>query len=315
VEYFFLFGGLIYLLMGGDLLVRGAVALARRARVPPVIIALSVVAFGTSLPELVVTLRSVLTGYPGIGIGNVVGSNIANVFLVVGVPAIVYPLVTAKEAARRDASAMVGVTVLFVVLSFLGDFGRLQGLLLLAVLAVLLGLTARETARRREGDTDAPIEWVLGLPHRPWMIALFIVFGAIFMPLGARMLIESAVHIAAQLQISDAVAGLTLVAVSTSLPELATAFVAALRRQSGVAIGTAMGSNIFNIVAIMGVTATVSPDPIVVPHGFRTVDLPVMLAASLLLALFVWRRRPIARLAGVTLVVGYGLYLLALFAN
>lgn len=315
MDYFQLLAGLIYLLIGGDLLVRGAVALARRARVPPVIVALSVVAFGTSLPEFFVTLRSVLTGYPGIGIGNVVGSNIANIFLVVGVPALVYRLVSSDAPARRDAAVMVGVSVVFFALCLLGDLGRPAGIVLLAALALLLGLTARETARRREPNRGTPIEWVLGLPTRTWMIALLIVIGATFLPLGAGMLIESAVQIAAQLRISDAVAGLTIVAVGTSLPELATCFVAALRRQTGVAMGTAIGSNIFNIVAIMGVTAMASPAPIVVPQHFLTLDLPVMLGASLLLALFVWRRRPVGRLAGVGMLLCYGLYLVALFAN
>ena len=315
MDYFYLFGGLIYLLMGADLLVRGAAALARRARVPPVIVALSVVAFGTSLPELVVTLRSILSGYPGIGIGNVVGSNIANIFLVVGVPALVYPLVSSDAPARRDASVMVGVSALFMVICLLGDVRRFEGIVLLAVLTVLLGLTARETARRRDPDSRAPIEWVLGLPTRTWMILLLISIGAMFLPLGAEMFIKSAVQIAAQLQISDAVAGLTIVALGTSLPELATVFVAALRRQSGLAMGTAMGSNIFNIVAIMGVAATASPTPIVVPPGFLTLDLPVMLGASLLLALFVWRRRPIGRFAGLGMLLCYGLYMVVLFAN
>jgi len=315
VEYFHLFAGLIYLLMGGDLLVRGAVALARRARVPPVIIALSVVAFGTSLPELVVNLRAVLTGYPGIGIGNVVGSNIANVFLVVGVPAAVYPLVTGDAPARRDAAVMVGVSLLFLVLCFLGDLGRPTGITLLAVLAILMVLTAREALRRRDREAHEPMEWVLGLPSQTGMIALFIGVGIVFLPMGAEMLIGSAVAIASQLGVSAAVAGLTLVAVGTSLPELATAFVAALRRQGGVAIGTAIGSNIFNIVAIMGITAATSPTPIAVPPGFRTLDLPVMLAASLLLALFVWRRRPAGRLAGGALLFCYALYLVTLFAG
>ncbi len=315
MDYFFLFGGLIYLLMGGDLLVRGAVALARRARVPPVIIALSVVAFGTSLPELVVTLRAVLAGYPGIGIGNVVGSNIANVFLVVGVPALVYPLYSGAAPARRDAAVMVGVTILFLVLCFLGDLGRPAGITLLAVLAVLLVFTAREVLRRRDPEPREPMEWVLGLPSQAGMIALFITLGVIFLPLGAETLIRSAVAIATQLGVSDAIAGLTLVAVGTSLPELATSFVAALRRQSGMAMGTAIGSNIFNIVAIMGVTATASPTSIAVPPGFRTIDLPVMLGAALLLALFAWRQLPVSRRVAVALVLGYSFYLVTLFAS
>jgi len=310
-----LFGGLIYLLMGGDLLVRGAVALARRARVPPLVVAISVVALGTSLPELVVTIRAVLANYPGIAIGNVVGSNIANVLLVVGLPAILYPILCTEESARRDSGVMVGVSVLFVILCLIGDIGPLAGVILLTVLAVLLGFTAREMIRtQRDADRSTPLEWVLGLPTRSWMIAVFIGAGLVALPLGARMFVEAAVGVAAQLQISDVVVGLTIVALGTSLPELSTCVIAARRGQTGVAMGTAIGSNIFNIVAIMGVAAVASPSPIPIPPSFLSLDLPVMLGAALLLAVFVWLRRRIARFIGVSLVLGYCVYVWALFA-
>jgi cation:H+ antiporter len=310
VAYIQLIAGLIYLLMGGDLLVRGAVALARRVRVPQAVIALSVVAFGTSLPELVVVVRAVFDGYSGIALGSVVGSNIANALLVVGTAAIAYTLAVGERSARRDGVVMLGVSVLFVALCFAGDLGRFAGVVLLAVLAVPLAYTARETARsHRHADRSAPLEWVLGLPTRTWMITLFIVVGAVGLPLGARMLVDAAVEVADQLQISDAVVGLTLVALGTSLPELATCIVSALQRHAGVAVGTAIGSNIFNILAIMGVAAVASPVPIPVPAGFLSLDFPVMLGSSLLLALLVWRRRPIGRSVGVVLVLVYCAYL------
>ncbi len=312
MAYLQLLGGLIWLLMGGDLLVRGAVALARRARVPPVVVALSVVAFGTSLPELVVSVRAVLTGYSEIGIGNVVGSNIANALLVVGAPAIIEPLKCTERTARRNSTIMVGISVFFVVLCLQGGLGRTAGVALLAVLAVLVLYTARTTVAQREADDAPALEWVLGLPSRTPMIALFIVAGAIGLPLGARMLVDAAVVVAEHLEISNAVVGLTIVALGTSLPEIATSVVAAYQRQAGVAMGTAIGSNVFNILGIMGVAALVSPIPIAVPSGFLSLDLPVMLVAALLLAFFVWRRR-LGRLAGVFLVLGYGAYMVALF--
>jgi cation:H+ antiporter len=300
--------------MGGDLLVRGAVALARRAHVPPVVIALSIVALGTSLPELVVTVQAVLNGYPGIAIGNVVGSNIANVSLVVAVPAIFYPLTTTDRDTRRDAAIMLIVSLLFLVACLIGDLTRIEGLVLLAGLVAWLSHTARETARTyRERDREAPLEFVLGLPTKGWLIALFVVAGAIGLPLGARMLVEAAVEIAARLGVSDTVVGLTIVAVGTSLPELATSAVAAVQRQTEMVLGTAIGSNVFNILAIMGAAAMVSPAPIPVPHAFRTLDLPVMLLAAVLLAALVWRGRPVGRAAGVVLLAGYGLYLAAVF--
>ena len=314
MAYLELFGGLIYLLMGGDLLVRGAVALARRAHVPPVVIALSIVALGTSLPELVVTVQAVLNGYPGIAIGNVVGSNIANVSLVVAVPAIFYPLTTTDRDTRRDAAIMLIVSLLFLVACLIGDLTRIEGLVLLAGLVAWLSHTARETARTyRERDREAPLEFVLGLPTKGWLIALFVVAGAIGLPLGARMLVEAAVEIAARLGVSDTVVGLTIVAVGTSLPELATSAVAAVQRQTEMVLGTAIGSNVFNILAIMGAAAMVSPAPIPVPHAFRTLNLPVMLLAAVLLAALVWRGRPVGRAAGVVLLAGYGLYLAAVF--
>jgi cation:H+ antiporter len=313
VAYVQLIGGLIYLLMGGDLLVRGAVALARRARVPPVVVALSVVAFGTSLPELVVSVRAVLTGYSEIGLGNVVGSNIANALLVVGAPAILHPLACTERTARRNSTIMVGISVFFVLLCLLGGLGRTAGVALLAVMALLVWYTARTTIAQRGADEAPELEWVLGLPTKTRMIALFIVVGAIGLPLGARMLVDAAVVVAAQLEISNAVIGLTIVALGTSLPEIATSIIAAYQRQAGVAMGTAIGSNVFNILGIMGVATLVSPAPIAVPPGFLSLDLPVMVLTAVLLTFFVWRRR-LGRLAGVGLVLGYGAYLVALFA-
>jgi len=155
---------------------------------------------------------------------------------------------------------------------------------------------------------------VLGLPTRGWMIALFIGAGSLGLPLGARMFVEAAVSIAAQLRISDVVVGLTIVAIGTSLPELSTCVVAARRGQTGVAIGTAIGSNIFNILAILGVAAVASPGPIPIPPSFMLLDLPVMLGAALLLAVFVWLRRQIGRFVGVSLVLAYCAYLSGLFA-
>lgn len=292
-------------------MVRGAVGFARRARVPPVVIALSVVAFGTSLPELVVTVRAVLTGYSDVGIGNVVGSNIANALLVVGAPAILHPLACTERTARRNSTIMVAISILFALLCWLGGLGRTAGAVLLMVMALLVLYTARTTVAHREAGEAPELEWVLGLPSKPRMIALFIVAGAVGLPLGARMLVDAAVEVAAQLEISNAVVGLTIVALGTSLPEIATSIVAAYQRQAGVAMGTAIGSNVFNILGIMGVAALVSPTPITVPPSFLSLDLPVMVITALLLSFFVWRRR-LGRLAGIGLVLGYGAYLVVL---
>jgi len=309
-----LLGGFIYLLMGADLLVRGAVALARRANVPPIVVALTVVALGTSLPELVVSLQAVLQGYPGIALGNVVGSNIANVLLVGGVSAIVYPLAFPGGSIRRDASVMVVASLAFTLACMINGLNQLAGILFLGALLAVMIPTVRDAARsNQEAGSRAPMEKVLGLPsHRP-VIFVFIFAGIVGLPAGARLVVDSAVEIAYSFGMSESLVGLTIIAFSTSLPELATILVAAYRKETEVAIGTLVGSNIFNILAIMGISALVAPEGIPVPPSALFLDLPVMMAATLLISAFVWLRRPIGRVAGVTMTVGYLAYIVVLF--
>ncbi len=310
--YIQLAGGLTWLLLGGDLLVRGSVALARRFHVSPMIVALTVVAFGTSLPELVVVLRAILTGYPGLALGNVVGSNIANVLLVAGLAAVVHPLAIGKGTSRRDSVGMLVVSIVFVAFCATGYLSRLEGMILLGMLAIIAAITAREAAiAYRQATLTTPLEWVLGLPSSVWTILILIAVGAVGLPVGANLVVDAAVKMAAELGVSDAIVGLTILAFSTSLPELATTVVAAARGRTEVAIGAVIGSNLFNIAAIMGTAAVVSPLPIQVTPDFLRLDLPVMIGTAVLLAAFVWLRRPIGRAAGVVMVVGYAAYILA----
>ncbi|MCL7938092.1 MAG: calcium/sodium antiporter, partial [marine benthic group bacterium] len=304
-----LVGGLVYLLLGGDILVRGSVALARRFRVSPTVIALTVVAFGTSLPELVVVVRAALTGYPGLVFGNVVGSNIANVLLVAGAAAAVYPLYYGERSIRRDTLFMLAATGLLIILSIGGLLGRFDGLILLAVLAAITTLTASEAAQAyRDSELKTPMEWVLGLPTNPWMIALFIVAGAVALPIGADLVVNASVRMAENLGVSETIIGLTILAIGTSLPELATTVVAAVQKRTEVAVGTIVGSNTFNLLAIMGVGAVLSPFPIEIPREFFTIHFPVMLGTALLISVFVWLRRPIGRMAGVAFLAAYAAY-------
>lgn len=309
-------GGLVYLLAGGDLLVRGAVALGRRFHVSPMVIALTVVAFGTSLPELVVVVEAALNEYPGLVLGNVVGSNIANVLLVLGTAAVVYPIAHGEHSVRRDCFVMMVATILLIALCANGTLDLLDGAILFGGLIAVNALTAKEAAQAyRAASLKAPMEWVLGLPANLPTIALFIVVGAIALPVGAHLAVDSAVEIASYLGVSDTVIGLTVLAVGTSLPELATTVMAAVQRRTDVAIGTVVGSNTFNILAILGLGAVISPTPIQVPTGFRTLDFPVMLAVALSLSVFVWLKRPIGRLAGVLFLAGYGAYVVALLSR
>jgi cation:H+ antiporter len=310
-----LFGGLVYLLLGGDLLVRGSVALARRAHISPLVVGLTVVAFGTSAPELCISLSAVLQGQPDISIGNVVGSNIANVLLVLGVPALIYPTLCNQESLGRDTILVLVASLLFVFFCFLGPIGRIQGIVMFTLLVGVLWRTAYE-ARSGGGReaTDEELEGMLGLPSRRRMIGLFLLLGVVLLPLGANLMLEGAVELAATLGVSSAVIGLTAVALGTSLPELSTTVVAAIQRHSDLALGNVIGSNLFNILAIMGIAAIVAPDGIPVPPSFLRFDLIVMMAATLLLAWFAWRRSSIGVGYGLALLACYVLYIASLFS-
>jgi cation:H+ antiporter len=304
------------LLWGGDLLVRGAVAFARHAHVPPALVAASVVAFGTSVPELVVTVQAVIADYPGMALGNVVGSNIANMLLVGGAAAAVYPLAGAGPTLGRDSFVMVIVSLLFIGICLVAALDRAAGGLLLAGLIVAWGMAVRDAGQaQRTPEIDARLEWVLGLPSRLWLIVVFIGAGLVGLPIGANLVVTAAAEIAEQLGVSDTVIGLTILAFSTSLPELATTLVAAYQRRGGVALGTIVGSNTLNILGIMGVAAVVSPSAIPVPASFLSMEFPVMLGSALLVAAFIWLRRPIGRLMGILMVAAYMAYIAALFVR
>lgn len=311
-----LIGGFIYLLFGAELLVRGAVALARRANVPPMVVALTIVALGTSLPELVVSVHAVFAGYPGIVLGNVVGSNIANVLLVAGISAIVFPLAYPGDSVRRDSAIMIGVSILFIFLCLKDALSRPAGAVLLFGLVLVLIPTLRDVAQaHRDADGKPPPVSVLGLPTQLRFISLFIILGILGLPVGAYLVVTGAVQIALGLGVSETVVGLSIIAFATSLPELATTVVAAYRRETEVAVGTIIGSNVFNLLAIMGVAALASPWPIEVPPSFQFLDLPVMLAAALVITAFVWLKKPVGRKAGIAFSALYVAYIAVLFAT
>ena len=301
--------GLVILLLAGDLLVRGAVNASLRLGVPALIVSLTVVAFGTSAPELLISVQAVLDGVPGLALGNVVGSNTANILLVLGLPAWISRLYTAQVDTRKSFVTMLGVTLFFIALCFAAPLTWMHGLALLAVLAVILWDQARAAlAHRRSSKDDDEVEGA-DAQMRGWQIATFLVLGLIGLPLGASLFVDSSVEIAERLGVSDSVIGLTLVALGTSLPELATTVMAAIRRQAEVALGNVIGSNMFNLTAIIGVTALVGPIPVVSP--FLAYDLWAMLGASLLLIPFVFtRKRSLTRRWGFSLSVLYVAYVI-----
>jgi len=309
--------GLVILLLAGDTLVRGAVNLSLRLGIPALIVSLTIVAFGTSAPELLIAIKAILDGVPGLALGNVVGSNTANILLVLGVPALVAGLDTSECNTRRNFQIMIASTLLFIGLAFLGPITWWHGLILLTGLSLMLGeafMSARN--HKRNGDrcaakaaAEAGLEDVEGAdPDMPWWkIGLYLVLGLVGLPLGADLLVESSVIIARSYGVSETAIGLTLVAAGTSLPELATTVMAALRRHAEVALGNVIGSNIFNLLAIIGVAAMVGPIP--VDPGILQFDLWVMLAASLLLIPFVYRRWIFGRAVGIGLTGLYVIYI------
>jgi cation:H+ antiporter len=300
--------------MAADLLVRGAVALARRGRVSPTLVAATIVALGTSLPELVVAVRATLTGHPEMLLGNVIGSNTANVLLVVGAAAVVAPLAIDGPGQRRDSFSMTGVTLVFLLMCLTTGLTRQAGALLLLGFFMVWAFAARESVLERRSRVDEPpLTWVLGLPRQLPMIAVFIALGVIGLPLGARLVVDAAAEIAARLGVTEAVVGLTIIAFSTSLPELATTVVAAYQKRADVAVAGVLGSNILNLVGIMGISAVISASPIRVPAAIRILDLPVMVGATLMLTIVIWLRKPIGRPVGVIWVAAYVAYIAALF--
>ncbi|PWE26771.1 calcium/sodium antiporter [Pararhodobacter marinus] len=302
--------GLALLVVAGDFLVKGAVNLSLKLGVPALIVGLTVVAFGTSAPELLVSVDAILDGVPDLALGNVVGSNIANILLVLGIPAIIAAVPVARSL-MSDFLTMMGATLLFILLAFLGPITWIHGLVLLAGLGLMLWHSyARASAHRRSAseadDLEGVEEGISGLK-----IAIYLLGGIIGLPVGANLLVAGATDVATALGVSEAVIGLTLVAIGTSLPELATTVAAAFRREAGVAMGNVIGSNIFNLLAIIGIASFFGDMP--VPETMLRVDLWVMLASSALLGIFVVTGRSIGRIAGVLLIAAYVAYVVQMF--
>lgn len=303
MDYAFLLAGLIGLFFGGEALVRGSVGIARRMALPPLLIGLTVVGFGTSTPELLVSVDAAWRGVPDIALGNIVGSNIANILLIIGLSALVWPIKVMGDTLRRDTAVMVAAALVLVPMFALGQVGRVSGLLLVAALVAYLVLAYRQAGEVGPEDAALP-------PAAPLLISgLWVIAGLVALIAGAKLLVDSAVAIARDFGVSEAFIGLTIVAVGTSLPELATSLIAALRRQSEIAIGNIVGSNIFNLLGILGVTALVAPIP--VAARFLSFDLPVMIGVSVVLAALLLRRPVIGRGTGGVLLVAYAAYIWA----
>jgi len=312
-----LIAGLVLLVIGGELLVRGAVQAAERIGISPLVIGLTLVGFGTSMPELVTSVQAGLSGSPGIAYGNIVGSNIANILLIAGISALICPVIVARSALRRDAMAMLLVAVLFAVLAVLVPMGRIVGAALVAALVLYIAFVIQQERTGPGGGAIhdkslalAEADPGLAPPHpaRHLAIPLLIALGGLVIVVaGGSLLVNGAVALARGFGVSETVIGLTIVAVGTSMPELVTSVIAALKRQGDVAFGNVVGSNIYNILGIGGTTALIAPSQ--VPSEIAGFDAPLMVGVSVLLVIFAATGLRIARREGAVLVTGYAAYI------
>lgn len=312
IEIVLILLGLAVLLVGGDLLVRGAVGIAAALRIPPLLVSLTIIAFGTSAPELVVSILAVLEKEPGLAIGNIIGSNIANVFLVLGLPALIYPMSAKVPGLRRHAITMLVATAAFAGIAyFIGLLSRPTGAALFAGIicyVVFLGLMARST-RGRDPVIDEVAEYAEGSKSSAGAAALYVIAGLIGLPVGAHLLVENGSSVAAAIGVRPELIGLTVIAFGTSLPELATVIAAAVHKKSDVAIGNVVGSNIFNLLAVGGAAGLAGSAPF--SPASLAVDIPVMVGAALTLSAFIFLRLDIGRLAGLVFVLAYGAFIAA----
>ncbi len=315
---FLFLAGLVLLVVGAEGLVRGASRIAATVGISPLVIGLTVVAFGTSAPELAVSISSALEGNADVAVGNVVGSNIFNVLFILGVSAAIVPLAVSRQLIRVDVPLMIGVSVLVLVLGLDGSIGRLDALLLFAGILAYTGW-AVISSRRASSALVAEYGEEFGARERSAVglarDGVLVVAGLGLLVLGSDWFVGGATEFAEALGVSDLVIGLTLVAAGTSMPELATSVVASLRGERDIAVGNVVGSNIFNILAVLGVSGLVAEDGIAVADSALRMDVPVMLVVAVLCLPAFFTGRVIARLEGLTFVALYGVYVLYLYLD
>lgn len=306
LDYLILLLGLAGLVVAGDALVRGAVGLAERFGIPPLIIGLTIVALGTSAPELMISLQAAFEDAADIAVGNVVGSNIANVLLVLGIPALIAATPCDQIGLKRSTFFMLGASLLFAAFAFTGTLVFWHGLVFLALLAVFL--VGSYMSAKGGGPTDIEtIDGVEGVPHSLWAAIAFFVVGIIGLPFAADATVDSASSIARSLGVPEVIIGLTIIAIGTSLPELVTTVVAAIKGQADVGVGNVIGSNVFNILFILGATSTITALPIA--EQILRFDIWIMLGASALLLPYVIGKLTIGKKTGLAFLALYAIYL------
>lgn len=311
-----LVAGLVVLVLGAEFLVKGSARLATAIGISPLVVGLTVVAFGTSAPELAVSVTSAFRGQPDLAVGNVVGSNIFNILVILGLAALITPLVVAQQLVRFDVPVMIGVSVLVLVLSLDGGLGRFDGMLLfggaIAYTTFLIRQSRRESAAVAEEHAKE-----FGEPEKQgaaWLKNLsFVACGIAGLVVGSHWLVEGSLVIARHFGISELIIGLTIISVGTSLPEVATSVVAALRGERDIAVGNAVGSNIFNILSVLGLASFVAPAGIAVDRAALVFDIPVMIAIAIAALPVFFSGYRISRLNGAMFLAYYAVYLGYLF--
>lgn len=314
MDFVLIAAGIGLLTLGGEAVIRGALAAGKRLGISPLLAGLVIVGFGTSAPEMVVSIEAALHHQPDIAVGNIVGSNIGNILLILGACAIITPLTITPLGLMRDGMVVVGASVLFLILAWGSELVRLDAAILLACLAGYL-VWAYVTEKRDHSPAAAvhreEATEITSLPRTTLTIVLALVIGLALLITGSRVLLSGATNVAEALGVPEAVIGLTLVAVGTSLPEFAVSLTAAIRRHADVAVGNILGSNIFNLLGILGLSALLQPLP--VHPRIVQVDQWVMLASALVLMAFLYTGRRINRIEGALLLAGYIAYLVASF--
>lgn len=306
-DILFIILGVWCVLKGADYLTEGAAAVARRMHIPEMIIGLTIVAAGTSAPELFVSVVSALKGTSDMAVGNVVGSNIMNTMLIVGVAAMVAPMNISKNTVKKDLPFTVAASMLLLFLAFDHFLGHVGGFMLLAGFALFMAYSIYSASRSPEPDSNDQVAQMSKLKS-----AIFVLGGLLLLIVGSNVFVDHASQLALSMGISEGVVGLTVVAGGTSLPELATTMVAARKGQSALAIGNVIGSNVFNILLILGLTATIHPLQI---EGITTIDMAVMLLSVSFVWIFCFTRLKVERWEGATLLVGYLAYLIWLIVS
>lgn len=299
--------GLIALVAGAELLVRGASKLALSFGISPLVVGLTVVAFGTSSPELAVSVQSAWSGQVDIALGNVVGSNLFNVLFILGVSALIVPLVVHRQLIRQEVPVMVGVSLLAWALAADGGIGRVDGLFFVALLVGYTVFLIRQSRRQAVSHPPSsdPLPDMGSTWDRHWSVQVLMVIGGLgLLVLGSNTLVDAAIALARQLGVSELVVGLTIVAAGTSLPEVATSIVAAIRGQRDIAVGNVVGSNTFNILGVLGVSASIAPTDLAVAPSMLAFDIPVMVAVAVACLPLFFTGNLIARWEGA-LFLGY----------